>query len=663
MLYDLYTDKGDVVRNAATEAVKAIIKLFPPKSAGQVFRVLEYVIDEGKWKAKVGALDGIKSFVKTAKEAVANELGIMLPKVKLALHDTKTEVSSAATKYVTALCTTLANPDLTPDIPLPVKCISNPVQVPECIKALSCLQHSSLRSMEVQRRTVIVTDNLVKLVRDLKVAASYLSSLVGGVERIKETASFPEVRAFAAAAHTLLKAGASSSGASPPPRDLAAEASYALSEMLALLPSELIPPAQQTSNAPTEVIHPILCSSLEFCSVMVADLVYEDAFLEDDKPKWERSFGVFIVPWLAKDSNETAESLADCARKPFHKGYSAQFAPSTATNNGEDVLCDTLFSLAYRALLLLLHHIASCLRPMLRYLRAKWKRQVDFNEISQRGQGGKLPSPPQKLLRTVMVEHSLQGEDGSLSIIDFIAADSKLAGIPRSKIAERLEEVGFDEKRQLDTVGGLSGGWKMKLELARAVLYNADLLLLDEPTNHLDKASVKWLERYLIAQKNVTCLILVYYPRNLSHFVEQHSEAKSYYTLAATSIKFSFPPPSSLMGVRSSTRAILKMSHYTFTYPGRSEPSLIDVSCALSLSSRVGIVGPNGAGKSALIKLLAGETASRGRGIHASLFACGICISACNSPHKSTSGKDILFINVISKTGMAVCSGLPASDA
>jgi elongation factor 3 len=78
----------------------------------------------------------------------------------------------------------------------------------------------------------------------------------------------------------------------------------------------------------------------------------------------------------------------------------------------------------------------------------------------------------------------------------------------------------------------------------------------------------------------------------------------SYYTLAATSVKFSFPPPGSLVGVRSNTRSILKLANCTFTYPGRKEPSLIDVSCALSLSSRVGIVGPNGAGKSTLIKLL-----------------------------------------------------------
>lgn len=85
------------------------------------------------------------------------------------------------------------------------------------------------------------------------------------------------------------------------------------------------------------------------------------------------------------------------------------------------------------------------------------------------------------------------------------------------------------------------------------------------------------------------------------------------------------------MGVRSQTRAILKMTGCTFSYPGAKKPQLKNVSCAVSLSSRVGIgtspldshagrafanvhapsrspVGPNGAGKSTLIKLLTGET-------------------------------------------------------
>lgn len=85
-------------------------------------------------------------------------------------------------------------------------------------------------------------------------------------------------------------------------------------------------------------------------------------------------------------------------------------------------------------------------------------------------------------------------------------------------------------------------------------------------------------------------------------------EAKSYYTLSASNVKFAFPPPGLLTGVKSQTKAILRMDHVSFAYPGQTKKSLDDVSCALSLSSRVAIIGPNGAGKSTLIKLLTGET-------------------------------------------------------
>lgn len=58
--------------------------------------------------------------------------------------------------------------------------------------------------------------------------------------------------------------------------------------------------------------------------------------------------------------------------------------------------------------------------------------------------------------------------------------DPHLKETPRTKIHDQLAAVGFDDSRQAEIVGALSGGWKMKLELARAMLYNADLLLLDE---------------------------------------------------------------------------------------------------------------------------------------------------------------------------------------
>lgn len=95
MLYELYMDKGDVVRAAATSAAKAIIKLFPPESTRLIFRNLEEILDKAKWKGKVGILDAFKSFVQTAKTQVANQLGETLPKVEAAMHDTKSEVRSS----------------------------------------------------------------------------------------------------------------------------------------------------------------------------------------------------------------------------------------------------------------------------------------------------------------------------------------------------------------------------------------------------------------------------------------------------------------------------------------------------------------------------------------------------------------------------------------
>ena len=57
-------------------------------------------------------------------------------------------------------------------------------------------------------------------------------------------------------------------------------------------------------------------------------------------------------------------------------------------------------------------------------------------------------------------------------------------------------------------ITSLSGGWKMKLALARAMLAKADILLLDEPTNHLDVDNVKWVKDYLKSLTNVTSIIV-----------------------------------------------------------------------------------------------------------------------------------------------------------
>ncbi|KAG5638866.1 hypothetical protein H0H81_009169 [Sphagnurus paluster] len=491
ILFDLYMDKGDVVRAAATAAVKAILKLFPPESTRVVFKHLVDILETGKWRTKVGVLDALKSFVTPARDAVAAELGTLLPKVEGAMHDTKQEVSTAAIKSATSLCTTLANPDLTPHIPVLVKCMSNPDSVPACIKALSSttfvaevtapalavlvplmLRALNDRSMEVQRRTVVVIDNLVKLVRDPKVAATYLSPLVEGVQKIATGAAFPEVRAFAETAlKTLLKSGASVNGPPSTHRDVEGETAAALSVLIGQLPVELVSQGSPKFS--------LLAKSLDLQAALVADLVAARNF--SDKATWNRCVGIYMSFWT---DAERAGVYTEAIRDHYYRIDQARYTVQTSSSDEGEVLCDTLFSLAYGALLLLSHTTLRLIRGR-RYGILGTNGSGKSTLMRQLKEGKVENFPPQSQLRCVMVEHSLQGEDGSLSVLDFIAADKALADVPRPKIRDQLLEVGFDDARQADIVGGLSGGWKMKLELARAMLYHADLLLLDEPTNHV----------------------------------------------------------------------------------------------------------------------------------------------------------------------------------
>jgi elongation factor 3 len=171
----------------------------------------------------------------------------------------------------------------------------------------------------------------------------------------------------------------------------------------------------------------------------------------------------------------------------------------------------------------------------------------------------------------------------------------------------------------------------MKLALARAILFEADILLLDEPTNHLDVLNVAWLENYLCSLKTCTSIIVSHdsgflnnvttdilhlnrfkikrYPGNLEAFVKHVPEAKAYYTLnVEEEYQFKFPDPPLLDGVKTKEKSLMKMRHVGFQYPTAPVQQLYDISLQVSLSSRVAILGPNGGGKSTLVKLLVGET-------------------------------------------------------
>ncbi|MCG7551422.1 ATP-binding cassette domain-containing protein [Pseudoalteromonas sp. Of7M-16] len=76
-----------------------------------------------------------------------------------------------------------------------------------------------------------------------------------------------------------------------------------------------------------------------------------------------------------------------------------------------------------------------------------------------------------------------------------------------AKAGELLHGLGFSNEQLDFAVSEFSGGWRMRLNLAQALIRDADLLLLDEPTNHLDLDAVYWLERFLKAYQGTLVLI------------------------------------------------------------------------------------------------------------------------------------------------------------
>ncbi|KAJ3073487.1 hypothetical protein HDU98_001415 [Podochytrium sp. JEL0797] len=635
LIMELCADKGNVVREAAFDAIKAFFNLASPEATAP--HLLPFLYEHGlpsarKWHTRVVALELLNQLAARAPEQIGANLVSLIPVVSDCINDTRTEVSETAFKTMTAICNVVGNQDLTPKMPILVDCIAHPDHITECIQKLSSttfvaevtapalailvpilVRSLNERSMVVQRQSVVIIDNLCKLVRDPAEAGQFLPLLLPGLDVIIEMAAFPEVRALATAAkNTLIRAGGGSKKEIVIPDELMPNAVLKTFETLIF---------KQTGV----FVDPLFQQALAFIAPMASNMLKDNRLSFKEWKELDVCTSILACFIGMKEDDDVLKSILAHYHALDKKRRQGDVVEE---DDGAVEVCNCDFSLAYGGMMLL-NHTNLTLKRGMRYglCGANGAGKSTLMRAISLGKVDGFPSPEE--LRTVFVEHALQGEDASLPIIEFIAHDEKLKHKTRKEIAATLFEVGFTEQMQSDQVGSLSGGWKMKLELARAMLLDADVLLLDEPTNHLDVGNIKWLEDYLNSQTKITSLIvshdstfldnvcthivhyerkkLVYYKGNLSEFVKVRPEGKSYYTLSASQVSFKFPPPTLLTGVKSNTKAILYMNGVSFQYPGASKPSLKDVSVSVCLSSRVGIIGKNGAGKSTLIKVLLGE--------------------------------------------------------
>jgi len=259
-------------------------------------------------------------------------------------------------------------------------------------------------------------------------------------------------------------------------------------------------------------------------------------------------------------------------------------------------------------------------------------------------------------------EQARQGE----RLAELHAALEQIGGYTaHSRAGRLLHGLGFSNTDLQRPVSAFSGGWRMRLNLAQALMCRSDLLLLDEPTNHLDLDAVIWLEAWLRNYPGTLLLIshdrefldsvvgqilhiehqvVRLYTGNYSAFERIRSERlagqqaeyrKQQREIAHVQsyIDRFRAKASKARQAQSRLKALQRMQeivpahvdspfHFTLREPARlpqqllrlehasagygGKPVIANLRLSLSPGDRIGLLGPNGAGKSTLIKLLAG---------------------------------------------------------
>jgi ATP-binding cassette subfamily F protein 3 len=124
-----------------------------------------------------------------------------------------------------------------------------------------------------------------------------------------------------------------------------------------------------------------------------------------------------------------------------------------------------------------------------------------------------------RAVETALAQAESSGDGGALG--ELHARLDAIGGYgARARAARLMHGLGFTGEQQTLAVRSFSGGWRMRLNLARALMCRSELLLLDEPTNHLDLDAVLWLEDWLAAYPGT--LLLISHDRDFLDRVVNH---------------------------------------------------------------------------------------------------------------------------------------------
>jgi elongation factor 3 len=617
------------VREAAAAAVFALMNNMDRNSVQVVLPHLFKATEVGtQLQTRAAALNAIASLDKLAPDQLGFMLPEVVPVVTASMAEPKKEVSTAAFAAMTNACNVIGNRDIEHMTDKIVRSIQHPEEVPEIMHALAGVTFvqsvespalamvvplllRGLRSKvtATRRQSAVIIDNMSKLVDNPVDAGPFLPELMPALAKAADAMSDPEARNIAERASTQLQR-----------LSVQCEAEKKLQKSIEPPKVRGVLDKNIDKNVASSEENAIQLNHVVSLACMAMHLKTFDI------PSWacvQKYLAVLV-------GQEKAKTATDALRLECKEMCKADLPPDEEDDDAEE-LCNCQFTLAYGTKILL-HNTHMRLKRGCKYGLLGGNESGKTTLMRSIANGSVEGFPDRNLVRTVFVEADILGELSHLSCVNYVMEDPNLKGIPEEEIRSVMGTVGFvkDGKAKPDNpVSSLSGGWRMKLALARAMLQKADILLLDEPTNHLDVINVAWVKNYINSLTNVTAIMVSHdsgflndccthimsierlklkiMKGNLAKFIEVNPDAKAFFSIAEAKMKFKFPQPGPIEGVKSRSKALMKMSHCDFTYPGNDKPTLFDISIQVSMASRVGCVGENGAGKSTMIKVLTGE--------------------------------------------------------
>ena len=474
------------MKSAAESAAFAICDKINPFAMKSLLPTMFAAMQvEKKWPIRELSLKCVARFSSTAPRQLGDALPLIVPEVMACMWDTKKQVKVAATAAMKNALEVIGNKDIEHMTDKILVAITKPKEVPEIMHIMAgvtfvqsvespalamvvplLLRGLREKSTATKRQSAVIINNMSKLVDNPMDAAPFLPLLLPALETNAKSIADPEARDVTEKAVAQLQRL----------KGLAEKQMSVLGDV-SKLEEEFIK-AFSADGAEGGKL-----AAIKFACT-IASCLMDLHFMED--MQWTKNLGPVMELYFDKDAAEKGiEAVRVVAEKML------EIPEEDDDDDDAEELCNCQFTLAYGTKILL-HNTKMKLLRGRRYgllgpndcgkttlMRAIANNQVEgFPDVSQ--------------VRTVFVEADIQGEQSHLSCVDYVAADEKIQamGIEKEEIRKVLGTVGFvpDGKAKPDhAVSTLSGGWRMKLALARAMLQKADILLLDEPTNHLGK--------------------------------------------------------------------------------------------------------------------------------------------------------------------------------